>query len=202
MRPGKRKMDDASAGGPAARTRSGKRAPAQPGRRSAPTSQPGDLGWMPLSFWYAVVMLVIEKERWAFWRFILRDALVEYSEGKGCVLEVESAPDASTFNKTGVTRDVHLRTQLQPTSGGGAKSGCSEAAKRLGGGWAIAYDDADARERLGVCLPLTALLMPDLPPHRAAKVWHCAISNDARGILTETAPRTMPEVLGLAVRCG
>ena len=41
---------------------------------------------------------------------------------KGCVLDVVSAPDASAFNTTGVFRDVRLRTQLQPTEGGGKKT--------------------------------------------------------------------------------
>jgi len=49
---------------------------------------------MTLSFWYNVTLLVIGKERWALWRFLLHEALVQYSEGSGCILEVESAPDA------------------------------------------------------------------------------------------------------------
>ena len=60
----------------AARTRAGKHTPAQPGRRSAPAIQPGDLGFMALSFWYSVTLLVIDKERWALWRFLMHEALV------------------------------------------------------------------------------------------------------------------------------
>ena len=46
---------------------------------------------------------------------------------------------------------------------------------------------------------MATTLMPDLPPHRANKVWHCAVSHDARGRLTATAQRTLPELIGLAV---
>ena len=154
---------------------------------------------MPLTFWFKVATLVIDKEKWAFWRFILHDALVQYVEGKGCVLDVTSAPDASAFNKAGVFGDVRLLVQLQPTEGGGMNSGCSQARKRQKGGWAIGEDDADARERRGVVLAPTAILMPDLPSHRAGQVWHLAYSHDARGRLTETVSRTMPQLLGLAV---
>ena len=62
------------------------------------------------------------------------------------------------------------------------------------------HTKADARERRGVVLAPTALLiMPDLPSHRAGQVWHLAYSHDARGRLTETVSRTMPQLLGLAV---
>jgi len=199
MRPGKRKVDDAAAGAEPVRARAAKRTPAQPGRRSAPPRNPRDLGFMPLSFWFKVAMQVVDKEKWPFWRFILTDAMVQYAEGSGYVLDVVSAPDAEAFNKTGVYRDVRLQVQLQPTGKGGQMSGCSQASKRLGGGWAINSDDADARERTGVVLPATALLMLDLPKCRAAHVWHCAYSHDARGRLTETVSRNMPQLVGLAI---
>jgi len=195
MRPGKRKAADADAGGVAARQRT----PAQPGRRSAPAVQPGKLGYMPLLFWYNVTMLVIGKERWALWRFLLHEALVTYAEGPGYILEVESAPDACAFNKTGISRDVRLRVQLSPTEGGGALSGCSASTKRHDGAWTIALDDADARERCGVTLPMAATLKPDMPSYRKNKIWHCAVAHDARGRITETAQRTLPELIGLAI---
>ena len=84
--------------------------------------------------------------------------------------------------------------QLESTEGGGALSGCSQARKSQKGGWAIAVDDADARDRRGVVLPQTALLMPDLPAHRAGKLWHLAYSHDERGRLTETVARSMPQL--------
>ena len=205
MRPGKRKMGSVGAGAlvlAGSSKRTGRRMPAQPGRRLAPSIQPRELGAMTLAFWFKVASLVIDKEKWAFWRFILADAAVQYVEGKGCVLEVSSAPDGSAFNKAGVFRDVYLVVQLESTEGGGALSGCSQARKSQKGGWAIAVDDADARERRGVVLPQTALLMPDLPAQRAGKLWHLAYSHDERGRLTETVARSMPQLLGIATAMG
>ena len=201
MRPGKRKMSNVGAGAlvlAGSSARAGRRAPAQPGRRLAPPTQPRELGAMTLAFWFKVASLVIDKEKWAFWRFILADASVQYVEGNGCVLEVEQAPDGSAFKKAAVFNDVYLMVQLEPTEGGGMLSGCSKARKRQHGGWAIGVDDADARERRGVVLPPTALLTPDLPAHRAGKVWHLAYSHDERGRLTEVVSRSMPQLLGLA----
>ena len=152
---------------------------------------------MTLAFWFKVASLVIDKEKWAFWRFILADASVQYVEGNGCVLKVEQAPDGSAFKKAAVFNDVYLMVQLEPTEGGGMLSGCSKARKRQHGGWAIGVDDADARERRGVVLPPTALLTPDLPAHRAGKVWHLAYSHDERGRLTEVVSRSMPHTVCL-----
>ena len=205
MRPGKRKMGSVGAGAlvlAGSSKRTGRRMPAQPGRRLAPPIQPRELGAMTLAFWFKVASLVVDTERWAFWRFILADAAVEYFEGKGCVLEVSSAPDGMAFNKAGVFHDVYLMVQLESTEGGGALSGCSEARKSQKGGWAIAVDDADARDRRGVVLPQTALLTPDLPAQRAGKLWRLAYSHDERGRLTETVARSMPQLLGIATAMG
>ena len=52
-----------------------------------------------MSFWFAVTMLVVRKERWALWLKLLNGAQVQYTEGTGVVRALAQPDPGATSTR-------------------------------------------------------------------------------------------------------